>query len=329
MTENQKVIIVDDEPTNLLLLSAVLKKIEGDFQILQAKNGKEALDLMDNNEFALAILDIQMPIMDGYTLASKMQEHPKAKSTPIIFLTAIFNDDEHINKGYGAGAVDFIGKPFNKTILQQKARVFLKLDSQRKELELINKKLEYEITERKKTEEKLQVANQKLEELATTDSLTGLNNVRSFRAHLRKELERSHRNSTFTSILLLDVDKFKPFNDTYGHPAGDKALQDVAAILKETARDLDFVARYGGEEFVIILPNTNDELAKQAAERIRKAIANHPWEVREITVNIGISTVISATMTPEELIEQADQALYFSKENGRNRSTHFSQIPKK
>ena len=190
-----------------------------------------------------------------------------------------------------------------------------------------------DITERKRAEQQMQAtnewlaeANEHLNNLANTDGLTGLNNHRVFQERLAVEFERSARYQTPLSLLLLDVDKFKQFNDTYGHPAGDKVLKDVAKILQTAARNVDVVARYGGEEFVIILPEADTEGALSAAERVRAAIAGAAWDERDITVSIGVATFTLHTPTQAALIEQADKALYASKTAGRNRVTHHNAL---
>jgi diguanylate cyclase (GGDEF)-like protein len=193
----------------------------------------------------------------------------------------------------------------------------------------------HDITERKRYERKiheqqmkLQEANTTLQALATLDGMTGLLNRRAFGEKMLDEMRRSARYGWPLSVLLMDVDKFKQYNDTFGHPAGDEVLKSVARLLQEQARSSDIVARYGGEEFIALLPNTDREAAHILAERVRVAIESAPWVERAITVSIGI-----ATMTPQvvgdaallteadRLIETADQALYRSKENGRNRVT--------
>ena len=168
---------------------------------------------------------------------------------------------------------------------------------------------------------KLEAANAQLKALATTDGLTGLKNHRSFQEKLAEEFERSRRYHKPLALLLLDVDKFKQFNDTFGHPAGDETLKQVAATLQAEARATDFVARYGGEEFVIALPETDTEGAMILAERIREAIAEHEWKHRAITVSVGVASLQISTLDPAFMIEEADKALYLSKQNGRNQVT--------
>ncbi len=164
----------------------------------------------------------------------------------------------------------------------------------------------------------LQDVNSKLSELAAADSLTGLRNRRAFEERLDDETRRWRRNGSDVSLILLDVDHFKAFNDTYGHPRGDDVLRAVGAILRQSLRASDFAARYGGEEFAIILPNTDRVGALHVAEQLRQAIETATWEDREITVSIGVATLCAQISTSEELVDYADRALYRSKQAGRN-----------
>lgn len=165
-------------------------------------------------------------------------------------------------------------------------------------------------------------ANARLEALATTDGLTGLKNHRSFQECARREFTRSRRYHTPLSILLLDVDRFKEFNDAYGHPEGDLVLQRIARSLLATARSTDLVARYGGEEFAVVMPNTDGVGALTLAERFRVAITTLRWERRPVTTSVGVATLTPAMTSVKLLIAAADRALYRSKTDGRNRVTH-------
>lgn len=170
---------------------------------------------------------------------------------------------------------------------------------------------------------KLEEANERLERLALTDGLTGLPNHRHFQEELDRACRRAERDGNPVSLLMLDVDFFKQFNDTFGHPAGDEVLRRVAAILAESVRGSDVPARYGGEEFAVILPNTDGEAALEVAERIRAAVEAEPWEKRPVTVSIGASTQLGARLRSKQAISDADEALYRSKKEGRNRVTHY------
>lgn len=190
-------------------------------------------------------------------------------------------------------------------ISQQQIQV---LEMQKAELEQANRKLE--------------ALNHHLASQAITDGLTGLRNHRAFQEQLALVFEQSVRYQRSLSLVLFDVDHFKLFNDTFGHPAGDAILCRVATVLQESARATDFVARYGGEEFALILLETDAEGAERAAERVRTALAAQTWEQREITVSGGLATLLATMTSPAELLEAADKALYASKAAGRNRMTH-------
>ncbi len=170
--------------------------------------------------------------------------------------------------------------------------------------------------------------NTRLEALATTDGLTGLINHRAFQDFLDTQYQLAQRSLGTVSVLLMDVDFFKQYNDTYGHLAGDEVLKKLAATLTESARGMDFIARYGGEEFVVVLPATDADGAIHAAERYREAIESQDWPDRTVTVSIGVATLGPNIHSKTDLITAADQALYESKRAGRNRVTHACQLPR-
>ena len=191
-----------------------------------------------------------------------------------------------------------------------------------------------DVTERRRLETERDVYRKELEratvrllQQASTDQLTQLKNRRAFQDRLWKELSRAKRTGGALSLLMIDVDRFKQFNDAFGHPAGDVVLKDVARLLEETARDMDTVARYGGEEFVVLLPDTNDTGGLAAAERMRAAGANGNWPHRAVTISVGVATCQGeAAADGAGLIARADKALYVSKESGRNRITHAQSL---
>lgn len=184
-----------------------------------------------------------------------------------------------------------------------------------------------DVTERVEYEQQLKEMNEKLQSLAITDGLTGLKNHRAFQDFLEQEFQRAVRYGSPLSLILMDVDKFKQYNDTFGHQAGDEVLKRVAEILLSNARQTDFVARYGGEEFVVVLPNTDSDDALCVAERFRSAIEQAEWSLRPITGSFGVATLTDAVQNRQELIEQADQALYQAKHGGRNRVCLYTSLP--
>ena len=165
--------------------------------------------------------------------------------------------------------------------------------------------------------QKINELNQQLENIATTDPLTGVRNRRFFSDRLAAELAIVARQATSLSLLMVDVDHFKRVNDHYGHAAGDKVLQVIASLLAESARDIDTVARIGGEEFAVILPNTDNTAALAVAERLRVAVANADWPATPMTISIGTATLLKAEDACT-LMKRADQALYAAKAHGRN-----------
>jgi two-component system cell cycle response regulator len=173
----------------------------------------------------------------------------------------------------------------------------------------------------------LEAANTKLAALATIDGLTGLKNHRAFQEHLESEYQRARRSNGELSVVLLDVDKFKLYNDAFGHPAGDEVLKGVGMLLQSGVRKYDFVARYGGEEFIVILPNTGVETATMLAERLRTRIASADWPNRDVTASFGVATLTPDTANRKQLISESDAALYASKARGRNCVTHFTELP--
>jgi diguanylate cyclase (GGDEF)-like protein/PAS domain S-box-containing protein len=190
---------------------------------------------------------------------------------------------------------------------------------------------EIEREEARDTLEKQQLAlvtaNEKLEMLATHDSLTLAKNRRAFNDKLAEEWSRAVRYSTPLSLVLMDVDKFKSYNDTFGHPAGDEVLKKVAGTMMAAVRTTDFFARYGGEEFVLLLPNTDADGALILAERLRQKIEGAAWKERPVTASMGVASITPDIKTSDDLTQAADNALYNAKESGRNRVIHVRDVP--
>jgi diguanylate cyclase (GGDEF)-like protein len=175
---------------------------------------------------------------------------------------------------------------------------------------------------RQRLMDELERANRRLEELSNTDGLTGLSNRRHFDNALRDAFAQEARRRGVLSLILIDVDHFKSFNDTHGHPAGDEVLRAVGSTLRKDVRAHEVVARYGGEEFAVILPGSAAAASITLATRLRAAVASAPWPLRPITIILGVATTAADTDGPPALLAQADAALYRSKQQGRNRVTH-------
>ncbi len=319
-----KILVVDDTPANLVAMRRLLARCGA--QLLEAGSGNEALALCLDHDFALILLDVNMPDMDGFEVAALLSETEQMRDTPIIFVTAAYADDLNRLKGYRSGAVDYIAKPINDAILQSKVRVFLDLYSARVQLQQAmdelterNQQLQVEITERKRVE--AQVRHQ-----ATHDMLTGLPNRVLFHDRLQTAMQRGARQHHPFALALMDIDGFKAVNDTYGHPAGDALLQAIGMRLRGHLRSNDTVARLGGDEFALILEDVTDvapilERCQQVCDLLARPYPlegrHGPFEAN-ISASIGIA-LWEETADDEELIQAADRALYRAKDGGRNR----------
>jgi len=302
------ILIVDDNPDNLLLLENMLD----DFgvNIVTALSGKEALEKAHTQAFALILLDVMMPDMDGYETAIRLKSSEKTSHIPVIFLTALAQSKKELQKGYEVGAVDFLLKPIESIVLESKIKVFLEMAKRQDELE--------------ESSLHIQKQNIKLEQKAIRDSLTGLYNHEHLKEQLADEVLRASRYHSHLSFLLLDLDHFKNVNDTCGHPFGDFVLHEFARRITKMTRHSDVFARYGGEEFGLIMPHTDGNAAVAVAEKIREKIQNTEFSTGDhhcnITVSIGICSFFGdKIVSPGEFIEFADKALYQAKREGRNR----------
>lgn len=324
-TSKPKILVVDDTLANRVAMRRLLARSGAD--LYEAASGNEALALCLDHEFALILLDVNMPGMDGFEVAALLSEAEQIRDTPIIFVTAAYVDDVDRLKGYRHGAVDYIAKPVNDLVLQSKVRVFLELYAARVKLEQTledlserNDQLEQEIAERERIE--AQVRHQ-----ATHDMLTGLPNRTLFHDRLAAAMRASAGGAPGFALVLLDIDGFKAVNDRHGHPAGDALLQAIAARLRLNLRQGDTVARLGGDEFALIVVELEDvpvlmrrcsELGASLAEPY-PLVSVHGNVVAHVSASIGIALWSAQTASDEALIQAADRALYRAKEDGKNR----------
>ena len=295
MDELSSILIVDDERQNIKVLTKLLRN---DYKIMASKTGEQALNVVFGpNPPDLILMDIMMPEIDGYEVCRRLKADSRSMHIPLIFITALDASDDEA-KGFELGAVDYITKPFKPIIVKARVRTHIQL------------KLKTDFIER----------------MASLDGLTNIFNRRNFDVTLEKELRRATRNNSLLSLILMDIDFFKKYNDHYGHAEGDTCLRrvakELAGCIKRTG---DFVARYGGEEFVIILPGTDLAGAIGMAEKVRLAVIGLNIEhsasdvAGHVSISIGVTTVLGdQTVLPVDVIKKADAALYKAKASGRN-----------
>ncbi len=289
-----RILLVDDEKSNLDVLNHILKQ---DHDIYIAKSGQAGLKQARDRKPDLILLDIVMPDIDGFEVLRALKEDDETRGIPVMFITgrASAGDEE---RGLMLGAVDYITKPFNNAIVKARVKTQLQLVRQMRTIE----------------------------RLGLLDPLTGMPNRRRFDDHLSKEWARAMREKTPLSLLMVDADHFKAYNDAYGHPQGDVLLQTISRIMQDALlRPTDLAARLGGEEFGIILPGTNAEGACAVAENLRANIEQTRVPVgnndaySSITVSIGQATAVpEMDQKVNTLMNAADNALYEAKRSGRN-----------
>jgi diguanylate cyclase (GGDEF)-like protein len=288
------ILIVDDMVTNIEILDGVLNS---EYEILFATSGSDALEIAAQQVPDLVLLDVMMPGMDGYQVCRELKRGERTKDLPVIFVTAN-NQEEDESRGFEAGVVDYITKPVRPSIVLARVRLHLELKRYR----------DY------------------LKTLSTIDGLTGIANRRKFDEVIESEWRRARRNQSPLSLIMMDIDFFKAYNDHYGHLAGDECLKKLAGGINRVGwRPADLFARYGGEEFVMLLPDTDSKGALEVAKRVQGKIVflkiPHAYsQVADyVTLSMGVASLTPGdSQTPADLINSADDLLYAAKRNGRN-----------
>lgn len=299
--ETQSVLVVDDSVLNANVLADSLKD---NYEVAIATSGKQALDILQSRHIDLILLDVVMPEMDGYELCQIIKSDTQNCNIPIIFVTAR-HDEEDEKKGLELGAIDYIIKPIKPSITKIRVKNHLELKKYR----------------------------DLLENMSYLDGLTGLANRRYFNEMYDKEWRRALRHGEWLSVIMIDIDYFKKYNDFYGHLLGDDCLRLIGSALGNAMqRASDIVVRYGGEEFLAILPSTTPEGAMMLAEKVRTNIEllhiqhEHSRVSKYVTVSVGVASVIpNNVMIPNSLIGKADIELYRAKQQGRNRICQASE----
>lgn len=323
------ILIIDDDKDVSKMLGVRLKSAgyevsaaasvpEGMAFLKQGEHSKDNGHLRSSVE--LVLMDVYMPEISGIQACRAIKSSPDLCDIPVIMLTAS-TDMNDLDEAFDAGAIDFVSKPYNKVELLARIRSALRLKR--------------EMDQHKKNEQALREVNSKLEKLSAIDGLTGLYNRRYFDEALEKEYLRAIRCQHPLSLIMIDIDRFKEYNDVFGHQAGDECLRLVSRELQRVVhRSHDLVGRYGGEEFAVILPETDEvaaaSLAKALQEQIMALKIKHPTSTGHevVTISLGVAGMIpSRDSDSAELVALADQALYQSKADGRNRVTVFESVP--
>lgn len=301
---NSNVLIVDDSASIRALVASVAESLG--FTVLLATNGEEALGELSRHPVDLVVLDVEMPGINGFETCRLIRKL-RQEWFPVIYLSGHSND-ESVVQGLDAGGDVYVFKPINARVLESVMRSMGRISDMK---------------------QALRDANQQLQKLAYFDGLTEVMNRRGFDETLKRYWLQSKREQSSLSLLMLDVDHFKKFNDSCGHMEGDQCLKRVARALEQTVlRPGDIVARYGGEEFAVILMQTGIEGAEVVAAKILAAIRGesipHPASpvASHVTVSIGVSSSASAPSV-DDLIREADEALYRAKSAGRNQAQRF------
>lgn len=311
---NMRILVVDDEPNLRGVLVDFL--IQQGHTVDQAANGEAALQMFRQSPYPLVLTDILMQQgMSGIDLLQHIKGIDPA--CQVIIITSYASLNTAIS-ALRKGAYDYLSRPFDDIEL---ISVVVKRASEKIRLIRENQML---IQDLERNNVELGKVNQLLKQLAIRDGLTGLYNHRHFQELMTNELIRSKRHQREFSLIFLDVDLFKQYNDAHGHPKGDQLLKDIGHIIEACARQTDRVARYGGEEFVVLLPETPKDYAILVAEKIRQEVMSFPFTGREsqplgkITVSLGIATFPHDGNDGPALLHSADVALYQAKLSGRN-----------
>lgn len=315
------ILVADDEVAIRELVGEVLEA-DG-HEITLAENGEDALEKFKRSWHEIIFSDIRMPKMSGIELLAAVKEiNP---NTQFVIMTSHASIDNSID-ALKKGAFDYILKPFDDldTVSDAARRAIANLSGIRRQQYLLN-------TLARQNQE-LDSLNKEFREMAIRDGLTGLFNHRYAQERLAEEFDRATRFGRELSVLFMDLDHFKFYNDTHGHQAGDKILKILAGLMSETIRESDILARWGGEEFIVISPETGEEEGCLLAERIRQAVVGHSFPHAErqplgtVSLSIGVASRSNGIETYDKLLRLADDALYWAKDNGRNR-TIFCNAP--
>jgi diguanylate cyclase (GGDEF)-like protein len=296
MNSEKIILIVDDSELNIQVLSDILK--EKAYRIALARSGKMALEFVEMKKPDLILLDIMMPEIDGFEVCQRLKSNPETIGIPIIFISGL-DKSKDIVKGFKAGAVDYIVKPFQKEVVLARVNTHLKLNETQQKL-------------KRKNEELKELFNE-VEYLSFHDEMTGLYNRRYFENELDR-LSTSRRLPI--TLLVADIDNLKIVNDNYGHKVGDQYIKAAAKILENSSREEDVVARIGGDEFAIVLPETGLEAADKVYQRIKSNLIKYNQRedlVENFAISLGFAVRTKNEQNLDQIFKQADKMMYNNK----------------
>jgi len=311
--DSDLILVVDDEQSLCYVLSNLFARMG--CRTNAVSSAEEALSTLNGEKPGVALLDIRLPGMNGIELLGKLKK--VSPDTEVIMMTSYASTDTAI-EAIRSGAYDYLVKPFEDLHLVT-ATISRATEKIRK-----GREIETLIGTLKEKNEELESKNRLLAAQAAFDGLTELHNHRFFQEALATEVSRSMRHGHSFSLVFMDIDAFKKYNDTHGHLKGDVLLRTMGEILKGILRKGDTPARYGGDEFVVLLPETGKEAGQVVAEKIRNAVESHPFEGREVlaggkaTVSVGLASFPADGGDSASLLKKADKALYESKARGGN-----------
>lgn len=312
LTPDKRVLVVDDDPIMVTLLTRYLSK-EG-FQVLSAANGLQALDILHREGPGIVLSDWAMPEMDGLQLCQAIRSSEAMGFVYVIMLTA-HSDKQRVVQALEAGANDYLAKPFHRQELVARVNAGLRII-------VLEADLMRERRELHRVNAELSILNRKLDIIATTDELTGLYNRREAMRQLGSCWATRQEDGGPMSCVMIDIDHFKGYNDRYGHDVGDAVLKSTAAALRHCACRGHELFRIGGEEFLAICSNSNAARATQLAELFRAAVEANQVEVAghvlNLTISVGVAERDAAMTRPDDVLREADRAMYRAKQNGRN-----------
>lgn len=330
-----RILIADDSPTHRLALRRALDGFA--VELVEMRNGTEVLSAARDEEFAVILLDLQMPELDGFETIRRLRQMPTSQSTPVIIITGAFTDAEHRRLGYDLGAADYIaGKPIEPDVLRQKVRVFLDLYQKRLELQAAVSRYRHENERLFSENERFRSHSDQLAYRASHDPLTGLPNRLLLEDRLQAAIYRSQRSRRAFAVAFLDLDRFKGINDRYGHAAGDEMLTEVAQRLMAAVRASDTVARLAGDEFVLILEGVDDDTGAQEVgikvlQQLRRPALLHRVPegnavMLEPSASIGLALYPQDASDAEGLLMLADLAMYQAKRSGGSAVSSYRSL---